>query len=396
MKHRTVGPFSVSALGLGCMTLSHAYGNPPDPATAANVLRRALDLGYNFFDTAAQYGFGANETLLGNVLKDRRRDIVLASKAGMFRNAQGVREVDARPEVLKKTCDDALIRLQTDVIDLYYLHRWDKRVPVEDSIGALSDLVKQGKVRTLGISEVSAPTLRKAHAVHPITALQTEYSLWTRDAEVAVLDACEELGIAFVANDENSGFSRTVNVGLELAHAMEHDAVLVNADIEFPQPGWLENMRDRTDTEGRPAAVVGARLLYPNGLIQHAGVVFSLLNRDWLHRYRFGPANLPEALSTTRCIVTAALQFIRWETLDQIGLYDEGYRLCYEDVDYCLRVFKAGLECIYEPSVVATHHESYFRKKSSPEIKRWTLDSIARMRALWGAEDLSRWVPETL
>jgi aryl-alcohol dehydrogenase-like predicted oxidoreductase len=231
MKHRTVGPFSVSALGLGCMTLSHAYGNPPDPATAANVLRRALDLGYNFFDTAAQYGFGANETLLGNVLKDRRRDIVLASKAGMFRNAQGVREVDARPEVLKKTCDDALIRLQTDVIDLYYLHRWDKRVPVEDSIGALSDLVKQGKVRTLGISEVSAPTLRKAHAVHPITALQTEYSLWTRDAEVAVLDACEELGIAFVAfSPVARGF---------LAGAVRDVATLPPKDIRLAQPRFM-------------------------------------------------------------------------------------------------------------------------------------------------------------
>ena len=199
MERRTLGPFSVSAIGLGCMTLSHAYGNPPDPETGAAVLRRALDLGYNFFDTAAQYGFGANETLLGRVLKDRRKDIVLASKAGMFRNAQGVREVDCRPEVLKRTCEDALIRLQTDVIDLYYLHRWDKRVPVEDSIGALADLVREGKVRTLGMSEVSAATLRKAHAVHPITALQTEYSLWTRDAEVAVLDACRELGIGFVA-----------------------------------------------------------------------------------------------------------------------------------------------------------------------------------------------------
>ena len=199
MQHRRLGPFSVSALGLGCMTLSHAYGNPPDPASAATVLRKAVDLGYNFFDTAALYGFGANETLLGSALKDHRRDIVLASKAGMFRNAQGVREIDARPEVLKKTCDDALIRLQTDVIDLYYLHRWDKRIPVEDSIGALADLVKAGKVKTLGLSEVSAATLRKAHAVHPIAALQTEYSLWTRDAEVAVLDACKELNIAFVA-----------------------------------------------------------------------------------------------------------------------------------------------------------------------------------------------------
>ncbi len=199
MQRRKLGPFSVSALGVGCMSLSHAYGHPPDPATAADVLLKALDLGYNFFDTAAQYGFGANETLLGQVLKHRRRDIVLASKAGMFKNAQGVREVDARPELLKKTCDDALIRLQTDVIDLYYLHRWDKRIPVEDSIGALSDLVKEGKIRTIGISEVSVETLKKAHRVHPIAALQTEYSLWTRDAEIAVLDACKDMGIAFVA-----------------------------------------------------------------------------------------------------------------------------------------------------------------------------------------------------
>ena len=228
MQHRKLGPFSVSALGLGCMTLSHAYGNPPDPATAATVLRTALDLGYNFFDTAAQYGFGANETLLGSVLKDRRRHIVLASKAGMFRNAQGVREVDAHPEILKKTCDDALIRLQTDVIDLYYLHRWDRRVPVEDSIGALADLVRVGKVRTIGISEVSAPTLRKAHAVHPIAALQTEYSLWTRDAEIAVLDACRELGIAFVAfSPVGRGF---------LAGGVRDVAALPPKDIRLAQP----------------------------------------------------------------------------------------------------------------------------------------------------------------
>jgi len=228
MQHRKLGPFSVSALGLGCMTLSHAYGNPPDPLTAATVLRTALDLGYNFFDTAAQYGFGANEMLLGTVLKDRRRDIVLASKAGMFRNAQGVREVDARPEMLKKTCDDALIRLQTDVIDLYYLHRWDKRVPVEDSIGALADLVREGKVRTIGISEVSAPTLRKAHAVHPIAALQTEYSLWTRDAEIAVLDACKELGIAFVAfSPVGRGF---------LAGGVRDVGALPPKDIRLAQP----------------------------------------------------------------------------------------------------------------------------------------------------------------
>src|SRR5215510_13654981 len=228
MQHRKLGPFSVSALGLGCMTLSHAYGTPPDPVTAATVLRKALDLGYNFFDTAAQYGFGANETLLGNVLKDRRRDIVLASKAGMFKNDQGVREVNGRPDLLKKTCDDALIRLQTDVIDLYYLHRWDRRVPVEDSIGALADLVREGKVRTIGISEVSAATLRKAHAVHPITALQTEYSLWTRDAEIAVLDACKQLGIAFVAfSPLGRGF---------LTGAVRDVSTLPAKDIRLAQP----------------------------------------------------------------------------------------------------------------------------------------------------------------
>jgi len=228
MKQRKLGPFSVSAMGLGCMSLSHAYGNPPDPKTAADVLLKALDLGYNFFDTAAQYGFGANETLLGQVLKHRRRDIVLASKAGMFRNAQGVREVDTRPELLKKTCDDALIRLQTDVIDLYYLHRWDKRIPVEDSIGALSDLVKEGKVRTIGISEVSVETLKKAHRVHPIAALQTEYSLWTRDAEIAVLDACKEMGIAFVAFSPLArGF---------LSGAVRNVAALPAKDIRLAMP----------------------------------------------------------------------------------------------------------------------------------------------------------------
>jgi len=210
------------------MSLSHAYGNPPDPKTAANVLLKALDLGYNCFDTSAQSGFGANETLLGQVLKHRRRDIVLASKAGMFKNAKGVREVDARPELLKKTCDDALIRLQTDVIDLYYLHRWDKRIPVEDSIGALSDLVKEGKVRTIGISEVSVETLKKAHRVHPITALQTEYSLWTRDAEIAVLDACKEMGIAFVAFSPLArGF---------LSGAVRNVAALPAKDIRLAMP----------------------------------------------------------------------------------------------------------------------------------------------------------------
>ena len=199
MNTRKLGPFNVSEIGLGCMSLSHAYGIPPDAEAAAALLQKALDLGYTHVDTAALYGFGANETLIGRALKDRRKEFTLASKGGMFRNAQGQREIDGRPEAIRRHCEESLTRLQTDVIDLYYLHRWDKRIPVEDSIGALSDLISEGKIKTIGISEVSAATIRRAHRVHPLTAVQTEYSLWTRNAEVAVLDTCRELGITFVA-----------------------------------------------------------------------------------------------------------------------------------------------------------------------------------------------------
>ena len=181
------------------MSLSHAYGTPPADDAAAAVLLKALDLGYSHVDTAALYGFGANEALIGRTLKQRRDEFVLATKGGMFRNAQGQREIDGRPEAVKQHCDESLRRLQTDVIDLYYLHRWDKRIPVEESVGAVADLVKEGKVRAIGLSEVSAITIRRAHRVHPITAVQTEYSLWTRNPEVAVRNTCRELGITLVA-----------------------------------------------------------------------------------------------------------------------------------------------------------------------------------------------------
>ena len=197
MQKRKLGPFDVSAIGLGCMSLSHAYGSPPPRETAERVLKGALDAGYTFLDTAAVYGLGHNERLVGEVLGDRRKDFVLASKCGMTDGE--TRDLNGSPERLKKTCEESLKRLGTDCIDLYYLHRWDKRVPIEDSVGALSELVAQGKIRTIGLSEVSAVTLRKAHAVHPITALQTEYSPWTRNPEIAVLEACRELGTTFVA-----------------------------------------------------------------------------------------------------------------------------------------------------------------------------------------------------
>jgi aryl-alcohol dehydrogenase-like predicted oxidoreductase len=203
MLTRSLGPLTVTAIGLGCMNLSHAYGVPPSAEQGEQLLRAALDQGVTLFDTAALYGFGRNEELVGRVLKPHRREITLCSKGGMAGVAgdDGVlrRVIDGRPEAIRRNCEDSLRRLQTDVIDLYYLHRWDKKVPIEESVGALSRLVEQGKVRTIGLSEVSAATVRKAHAVHPVAAVQTEYSLWTRNPEIAVLSACRELGITFVA-----------------------------------------------------------------------------------------------------------------------------------------------------------------------------------------------------
>ncbi|MBA4265024.1 MAG: aldo/keto reductase [Comamonadaceae bacterium] len=204
MQHRQLGPFNVSAIGLGCMNICHAYGAPVPEPQAERLLLAALDQGVTHFDTAALYGFGASETLVGKVLSKHRSQFTLASKCGMqgvdvAGDGKLVRVIDGRPTTLRATCEAALKRLRTDVIDLYYLHRWDKQVPIEDSVGALSDLVRAGKIQTIGLSEVSATTLRKAHAVHPVTAVQTEYSLWTRNPEIAVLDACQELGVAFVA-----------------------------------------------------------------------------------------------------------------------------------------------------------------------------------------------------
>ena len=204
MQTRPLGPFEVSAIGLGCMNLSHAYGPPPPFDDAEKLLLTALDSGVTLFDTATLYGFGANETLVGRVMSPHRSRFTLASKCGLQgvdvnNDGKLVRVIDGRPATIKSTCEDSLRRLKTDVIDLYYLHRWDKKVPIEDSVGALGDLVRQGKIRSIGLSEISATTLRRAHAVHPITAVQTEYSLWTRNPEIALLQACKELGITFVA-----------------------------------------------------------------------------------------------------------------------------------------------------------------------------------------------------
>ncbi|MBO0345146.1 aldo/keto reductase [Roseibium sp. CAU 1637] len=200
MKQRKIGSSTVSAVGLGCMNYAHGYGNGLPDKEATELLLKALDLGYTHFDTATMYGAGRSETILGDTLSTRRSEFFLASKCVLFPgpNGQG-REIDGRPERIKQACEDSLRRLKTDVIDLYYQHRLDRHVPIEESAGAFADLIKEGKIRGYGLSEVSAQTLRRAHAEHPVTALQSEYSLWTRNPEIATLEACRELGVTFVA-----------------------------------------------------------------------------------------------------------------------------------------------------------------------------------------------------
>lgn len=224
MKQRTLGSFVVSAIGLGCMNLSHAYGTPPSREAGAKLLREALDLGCTHFDTATMYGAGANEELVGETLSPFRSRFTLASKCGLYPGPDGKRDIDGDPRRIKAACEASLKRLKTDVIDLYYLHRLDRRVPIEESVGAFADLIAEGKIRSYGLSEMSAETVRKAHAVHPVAALQTEYSLWTRNPEIAVLEATRELGIAFVAFSPLARGFLTGTLGLnDLEHLAPRD-----------------------------------------------------------------------------------------------------------------------------------------------------------------------------
>jgi aryl-alcohol dehydrogenase-like predicted oxidoreductase len=189
----------VSPIGLGCMGMSDFYG-PADDAASRDLLRYALDVGVNFFDTADMYGPWTNERLVGSALRDRRDEAVLATKFGVVRDAAGgFLGLDGRPDYVRAACDASLARLGVDTIDLYYQHRVDPKTPIEETVGAMAGLVAAGKVRFLGLSEATAEQVRRAHAVHPIAALQTEYSLWSREPEAEILETCRELGITFVA-----------------------------------------------------------------------------------------------------------------------------------------------------------------------------------------------------
>ena len=189
----------IPVVGLGCMGMSEFYG-PSDEAQSIEAIRHALDVGVTFLDTADAYGNGRNETLVGRAIRDRRNDAVVATKFALVRNETGAFVgVSGKPAYVKKACVASLARLEIEAIDLYYQHRVDPEVPIEDTVGAMAELVREGKVRRLGLSECSPATLRRAHQVHPIAAVQTEYSLWSRDAEDGILDACAELGVTFVA-----------------------------------------------------------------------------------------------------------------------------------------------------------------------------------------------------
>jgi aryl-alcohol dehydrogenase-like predicted oxidoreductase len=202
MKNSTIlgnSTLNVNRIGLGCMGMSEFYGSF-DETESVNTLHKAIDLGVNFFDTADMYGSGANEKLIGKAFKGRWNDVILATKFAVMRGPNGEwLGLNGQPEYIKKACEQSLLNLGTEAIDLYYMHRQDPKVEIEVIVGAMSELVKEGKVKYLGLSEVDAATIRRAHKIHPITALQTEYSLWSREPEQEIFEVCQELGITFVA-----------------------------------------------------------------------------------------------------------------------------------------------------------------------------------------------------
>lgn len=258
VQFRTIGGQAVHPVGLGCMSLGAVYGGQPDEAESEALLLRALDLGYTHFDTARIYGDGLSEDRIGRILKHRRSEIFLASKCGIVGSGTA-RLIDCRPETIRAALEESLRLLQTDHVDLYYMHRRDRDTPIEESVGAMADLIREGKMLGIGLSEMSADTLRRAAAVHPIAAIQNEYSPWVRNVELGVLDACRELGTAMVA------FS-PVGRGA-LANGVVDPAALAEGDMRrafprFSAENWSHNrpLIARFNTLAADAGVTPAQL----------------------------------------------------------------------------------------------------------------------------------------
>ncbi|ARU18047.1 aldo/keto reductase [Croceicoccus marinus] len=236
---RTLAGRNVNAIGLGCMNVAWGYGNAPAREDAVRLFRQALDLGYDHFDTANIYGKGVSEEILGEAIMDRRDEFLLATKTGIIVDGPR-RGIDCSPEAMMQSIEDSLKRLKTDHIDLFYMHRFDPKVPVADSVGALADAIKAGKIGAYGVSEWSSAHIREAHGVHPMAAVQTEYSPWTRNVELGVLDTTRELGISLVA------FSPTARGAL--AGALDDPLVLEDSDLRaghprFSKENWPRNIR---------------------------------------------------------------------------------------------------------------------------------------------------------
>jgi len=297
---RSLGPFAVSAIGLGCMNLSHAYGVPPRPEDAARLLNHALDLGITLLDTAALYGGGENERLIGHAIGHRRSEYVLASKC-VLDLVDGKRVLDGSPAAIHRTLDAALRRLGTDHIDIYYLHRLDRRVPIEESVGALVEAKRSGKIGAIGLSEVSAATLRRAHAVHPIAVVQHEYSPMVRNPDLAVLPACVGLGVALVA------FSPVAR-GL-LASGVRDDRY-APGDIRATMPRFVE-----------PQLSHNLRTVHAfEAIAREAGLTPAQLSLVWvLHRDpRIIPIPGTQNLHHLRENVAAATLTVRRDLLDAV------------------------------------------------------------------------------
>jgi aryl-alcohol dehydrogenase-like predicted oxidoreductase len=256
MKTRRLGTLDVSAIGLGCMSMTAIYGQP-DETEAIATLHRAAELGVTLIDTSDAYGFGKNEELVGRALKGRRDRYVLATKFGNVRHSDGRQEVNGKPDYVIAACEASLKRLGTDVIDLYYIHRVDAGTPIEDTVGAMARLVEQGKVRALGVSEAAPQTLRRAHATHPMAALQTEYSLWTRDAEQELLATCEELGIGYVAYSPlGRGFLTGTVPSLDALGPNDRRRDMPRFQGENLEHNWrmVEKLKQLAEAEGCTAA----------------------------------------------------------------------------------------------------------------------------------------------